>query len=171
MSENKIPESGDKVIPIRPGVAMRGQGKNEHGLTARQDAFAGYVAEGNTLIASYKRAFNALNATDKTIMTKASDLMSRAVIQRRVNEIVEQNNSVRQLDASRMLSFLRDQLLIEAQNKSSKPADRLKALELIGKLSDVAAFRDRVVTEDDTIKNSLEIEKEIKRKLEKIMAA
>jgi hypothetical protein len=162
---------GETVVPIRPGVAMRGQGKNQYGLTAKQEAFAGFVANGNSLTASYKMAFAPPNSSDTTIMNKASELMRRDYVQARVNELVAQNNSVKQLDAVRMLSFVRERLLIEAQNTASKPADRLKALELIGKLSDVAAFRDRIVEETVDTKTALEMEREIKRKLEKILAA
>ena len=161
----------ETVVPIRPGVAMRGQGKNQWGLTAKQEAFAGFVANGNTLIASYKMAFAPPNSSDATIMSKASDLMAKAHIQERVNTLVAQNNSVKQLDAIRMLSFVRERLLIEAQNTASKPSDRLKALELIGKLSDVAAFRERIVEETVDTKSAIELEREIKRKLEKILAA
>ena len=170
--EKDIPlDTESKVVAIRPGVALRGQAKNENGLTAKQEAFAGYVAEGNTLIASYKLAFKPPTASDKTLHSKAWDLMRRDAIKARVNALVAQKNEVKQLDAAKMLSFIRERLLIEAQDQSNKPSDRLKAIELIGKLSDVAAFRDRIVTEDNTTKSAIEMEQEIKRKLEKILAA
>lgn len=161
----------ETVVPIRPGVAMRGQGKNQYGLTAKQEAFAGFVANGNSLTASYRMAFDCPNASDSTIWTKASAMMRKEQVQTRVDQLVAQNNDVKQLDAIRMLSFVRERLLIEAQNTASKPSDRLKALELIGKLSDVAAFRERVVEETVDTKSAIELEREIKRKLEKILAA
>ncbi|NDA64173.1 MAG: hypothetical protein EBX50_19420 [Chitinophagia bacterium] len=71
-----------------------------HGLhfivTAKQEAFAGFVANGNSLTASYKMAFSPPNSSDTTIMNKASELMRRDYVQARVNELVAQNNSVKQ---------------------------------------------------------------------------
>lgn len=159
------------VVPIRAGVAMKGQGKNQWGLTARQESFAHAVAAGSTLTAAYRACFECPNAADKTVWTKASELASRDVVQRRVDELVEQRRVESSLDSARMLQFIRERLLTEAQDTKSKPADRLKALELMGKLSDVGAFRERIVEEQADTKSALELEREIKKKLEKILAA
>jgi len=161
----------DKVVPIRQGVAMKGQGKNEHGLTARQEAFAHLVAEGHTLSEAYRRAYRPPASAAATIQNKASATMRLDHVKARVDAIVAQNRVERSLDSAQMLEFVRNRLLLEAQNSASKPADRLKALELIGKLSDVAAFRERIVEEQADTKSAVEMEREIKRKLEKILAA
>ena len=159
------------VVPIREGVAIKGQGKNRDGLTAKQEAFAQAVANGSTLSDAYRSAYDCGESSMATVNNSAHGLAKRPHIAARINEITAQKREARSLDSAAMLSFIRERLLLEAQNTQSKPADRLKALELMGKLSDVGAFRERIVEEQVDTKSALELEREIKRKLEKILAA
>lgn len=171
---NREPSKGEpaaSVVPIREGVAIKGQGKNRDGLTAKQEAFAQAVANGLSLSDAYRAAYDCAGSSVATVNTRGHELAKRSEIAGRIEELVAQKREARSLDSAAMLSFIRERLLLEAQNTHSKPADRLKALELMGKLSDVGAFRERIVEEQVDTKSALELEREIKRKLEKILAA
>ena len=156
----------DKAVPL-----ANGRGKNEHGLTVKQQAFAEAVATGMTLAAAYREVFNPPNMSRKTMWDAASKLMKRPEVIRWVNRTVEEKAEERRLDSGRTLLFIKDRLLIEAQSSANKPADRLKALELLGKLSDVGAFKERIVTEDISHQSANEIEESIKRKLQELLAS
>ena len=128
-------------------AALRGQGKNEHGLTAKREAFAQSVAAGNTLTASYKAAYNAENMTAHCIVTEASKMMSNPEVANRVNMLVEAKSRRTTHDAARIKATVIERLQIEASDKANPASVRVRALELLGKLTDVAAFRERITTE------------------------
>jgi hypothetical protein len=137
------------TIPQRqPGRgALHGQGKNEWGLTAKQELFAQGVAAGKTLTASYKAAYNAGNMMAETIVSHASRLMAGDNVAARVNTLVEAKSRKTTHDAARIKATVIERLQIEASDKANPASVRVRALELLGKLTDVAAFRERITTE------------------------
>ena len=137
------------TIPQRqPGRgALHGQGKNEHGLTVKQEAFAQGVAAGNTLTAAYKAAYNTENMLIETTTQNACRLMANSNVAARVNMLVEKKSRKTTHDAARIKATVIERLQIEASDKANPASVRVRALELLGKLTDVAAFRERVTTE------------------------
>jgi hypothetical protein len=139
----------DKVQPANPAKgALHGQGRNEHGLTAKREAFAQGVAEGKTLTASYKAAYNAENMSAHCIVTEASKLMANPDVANRVNLLVEVRSRKTTHDAARIKATVIERLQIEASDKANPASVRVRALELLGKLTDVAAFRERTIIEE-----------------------
>ena len=128
---------------------IRGQGKGSEGLTAKQERFCQEVAAGNTLAASYRAAYDAANMTEHTIHNEASRLMNRPDIAARVNALIQAKQDKTSHDTARMRQHIIERLWAESQDSDSPPAARLKALELMGKLDIVGAFRERVSNEAD----------------------
>lgn len=137
--------SGADVVPL-----IRGQGKGSEGLTAKQIAFADKVAEGVTLAEAYRHAYDAENMAASTIHAEASRLMADHRIAARVSAQLAAKQARASLDAGRMRLHIIERLWAESQDSDSPPAARLKALELMGKLDIVGAFRERVSNEADT---------------------
>lgn len=137
--------SGADVVPL-----IRGQGKGSEGLTAKQERFCQEVAAGNTLAASYRAAYDAENMTEHTIHNEASRLMNRPDIAARVNALIQAKQARTSHDTARMRQHIIERLWAESQDSESPPAARLKALELMGKLDIVGAFRERVSNEADS---------------------
>lgn len=140
----KIVASGE-VVPL-----IRGQGKAAEGLTAKQMAFADKVAEGVTLAEAYRHAYDADNMAASTIHAEASRLMADPRIAARVNAQLAARQAKTSHDAARMRLHIIERLWAESQDADSPPAARLKALELMGKLDIVGAFRERVSNEADS---------------------
>lgn len=134
---------GDKVVAL-----ARGQGRNPHGLTSKQEAFAvGVGTRGETLAQAYRSAYDAAEMTPHTIHNEACKLMANPVVAARVNALVMEKQAKTSLDSTRILNHVRERLHIESIDPTSSPSARIRALELLGKLGTVAAF-DR--TTDDT---------------------
>ena len=126
----------------------KGQGKNEWGLTSKQEAFSvGVGSRGETLAVAYRAAYDAANMAPATVHNEACKLMARPEIAARVNELVRQRHASASLDAARIKAHVIERLHLESINEDSPPAARVRALELLGKLDVVGAFRERVATE------------------------
>lgn len=139
----KVVSSGE-VVPL-----IRGQGKAAEGLTAKQERFCQEVAAGSTLAAAYRAAYDAQNMADHTVHNEASKLMTRQDVAARVNALIAARQAKTSHDAARMRLHIIERLWQESQDADSPPAARLKALELMGKLDIVGAFRERVSNEQD----------------------
>lgn len=134
---------GDKVVSL-----ARGQGKDSNGLTVKQEAFCqGVGSRGETLAASYRAAYDAENMTAATIHAEACRLMANPLVTARVNALVMQKQAKTSHDAVRIRQHVIERLHIESQDPTNPPSARVRALELLGKLDTVGAFRERTVTE------------------------
>jgi len=154
-SDKAKPKGRGKVKPalsVVPGSVVvplaKGQGKDENGLTAKQEAFCqGVGSRGDTLAASYRAAYDASGMTPASIHAEACRLMANPLIATRVNALVREKQAKTSHDAARIRSHVIERLHSESINPDNPPAARVRALELLGKLDVVGAFRERVETE------------------------
>ncbi len=153
----------DNVVPI-----ARGQGKGEAGLTSKQIAFADKVAEGSTLADAYRHAYSAENMAQTSIHVEACKLMARPMIAQRVNKKIEERRARTSHDATRIRISVIERLQIEAHDMSNPATVRVRALELLGKMSDVSLFVDKVETTTLEARSPDEISKELKERLAKL---
>ena len=131
------PAPGPTVVPL-----VRGQGKSPDGLTSKQAAFAGHVASGSTLAAAYRAAYDAAGMSAGAIHTEASKLMTNPAIARRINAVLQDRMAKTSHDAARIRQHVIERLHLESIDPDSSPAARIRALELLGKLGIVQAFKD-----------------------------
>ena len=138
-----VAASPDKVVHL-----AKGQGRNEWGLTSKQEAFCqGVGSRGETLAVAYRTAYDATNMAPATIHNEAFKLMSRPEIAARVNALVRAKQAAASHDAARIRQHVIERLHAESTDPDNPPAARVRALELLGKLDVVGAFRERVATE------------------------
>lgn len=134
---------GSVVVPL-----AKGSGKDANGLTAKQEAFCqGVGARGETLAAAYRAAYDTSGMAPATVHNEAFKLMTRQEIAARVNTLVREKQANASHDAARIRSHVIERLHSESINPDNPPAARVRALELLGKLDVVGAFRERVETE------------------------
>jgi len=141
-----------RVVAEQPASSVvhlaKGQGKDHNGLTAKQEAFAqGVGSRGETLAAAYRAAYDAEGMSPAAIHVAACRLMDNAAVALRVNALVQAKQASASLDAARIRRHVIDRLHAESTDPDSPPAARVRALELLGKLDVVGAFRERVATE------------------------
>ena len=112
-------------------------------LTAKQKQFVQAVAAGATNREAYLQAYD-VSGSSSTISSTASRIAANP----KVRAGIDQQTSVNRLRYSQnplqIREFVVDSLQHEART-AQKPGDRLRALELLGKLADVAAFETRSV--------------------------
>jgi hypothetical protein len=112
-------------------------------LTAKQKQFVQAVAAGATNREAYLQAYD-VSGSSSTISSTASRIAANP----KVRAGIDQQTSVNRLRYSQnpldIRNFVVDSLQHEART-AQKPGDRLRALELLGKLADVDAFQTRTV--------------------------
>jgi len=146
-----------------------GQGKDSiNGLTAKQEAFCQEVAKGSNLSAAYRIAYNAENMKPNIINNEACKLMARQDIAARVNRLIEERQAKSSHDATRIRQHVIEKLWLESQDSKNPATVRVRALELLGKMTTVSLFTDRVMTETVEARSPEDIEQQIRDKLAKM---
>ena len=112
-------------------------------LTPKQRQFVRAMAEGASKRDAYLKAYDA-QADSRSVGITACHIAA----QPKIKSAIEQQRAVERLRYSQnplqIREFVVDSLQHEART-AQKPGDRLRALELLGKLADVAAFETRSV--------------------------
>ena len=111
-------------------------------LTAKQKAFAEKVARGETQAEAYRQAYDT-NAKPSTQANTASKLAKLPHVNATIEAIQASLNAQAYLLPAHLRALAVQRLTELALNDTIKPSDQLKALELIGKMSEVSLFTER----------------------------
>jgi len=151
MSRAQIAEGLDQ-IPV--GVLLTGTGK-KNTLTHKEKAFAHALAVGElTKADSYRKAYNT-KAKPKHVGNDAHKLSMKPKIVNEVEAIRLALDATKYQNAGQIKALVVHQLTQHALNEDNPPAQRIKALELLGKTHDVGLFIER--REVTTINSSIDI--------------
>jgi hypothetical protein len=159
------------IVPDTTGKVIRfaaGQGKDSNGLTVKQELFCQEVAKGSSLSAAYRVAYNSENMKPNIVNNEACKLMARRDIADRVNTIIAENQAKSSHDSARIKQHVIEKLWLESQDTKNPATVRVRALELLGKMTTVSLFTDRVMTETIDARSPEDIEQQIKDKLAKL---
>ncbi len=136
-------------------------------LSAKQESFARRVASGTcTLSDAYRASYDAQRMACKTVWQAASRLMANSKVAARVAELSKAQEAEYLHDGASLRAFVVNGLQIEATQASS-PGARVRALELLGKLTEVGAFADQRI-DITPRKSEQQIEQEIRELLERL---
>lgn len=126
----------------------RGGPLNAHGLTLREENFANRVSLGDNYSEAYRKSYDASNMQAGTVWKRAFEVAHRPNVQERIKGLTEEVADTERSRGIRAKAFIEERLWIEASSDGSKASDRLKALELLGKLDHVGAFKERTEVTD-----------------------
>jgi hypothetical protein len=155
---------GGNVIAI-----AKGQGKDANGLTGKQEAFCqGVGTRGETLTQAYRSAYDCQNMAPSTVNEHACRLMANDKIKARVNALAQARMSKSSHDAARIKASVIERLQIEANDSKNPASVRVRALELLGKMTDVSLFVEKIETTAKEDRTPEAIHEEIKAKLAKL---
>tara|TARA_R110000796_G_C14209630_1_gene393050 strand:- start:120 stop:458 length:339 start_codon:yes stop_codon:yes gene_type:complete len=107
---------------------------------------------------------------DSSIWREASVLMSHPKVSQRVQAGFKKKEQYGVSTALSLRQFVTDQLIKEAKDINNNESARIRSLELIGKISEVALFTDRVETTSSN-KSSDEIKLELEQKIHELFAS
>jgi hypothetical protein len=159
-----VSSTTDKVVRLAAG-----QGKDSNGLTSRKEQFCQGV--GTHLLSqsdAYRAAYNAQNMTSDNINNEAYKLMRRPEVISRVNTLVDDRMRKTSHDSARIKQHVIEKLWLESQDTKNPATVRVRALELLGKMTTVSLFTERVMTETVEARSPEDIEQQIRDKLAKM---
>jgi len=142
LSRKQIKEGLDQ-IPME--TVLLGANSPVSKLTAKQKEFARLVALGETKSGAYRGAYNS-TGKPHTVAVTGHKLASRADIQMTIDAYKLAHEAARYRTPIHLRELVIHELTKHALNSDCPPAQRIKALELLGKVSEVAAFTDRKET-------------------------
>jgi hypothetical protein len=151
-------QKNTNVVPIK-----KGNKPAPDKLTGKQSAFVRAILKGLSQSDAYRAAYDCTNMADNSIWREASVLFANPKVTGRIKAL-----QARQEDAA-LLSGLATRQHIQRTlygltKKGENDAAKLRACELLGKLSDVAAFTERVAQVPDDMTPE-EITQELTTKL------
>lgn len=119
-------------------------------LTAKQEAFCQHVATGMTLSAAYRAAYGAEGWADESVWSNASKLAANTKVRLRIEAEKDRLKPVTPHDPGEVKAKIIRTLTSILEDPQSRPADRMKAAELLGRWGEVALFDDRSTVKVET---------------------
>ena len=169
--DDKRPDSeGTKRPDLRlVGAASEGGKKpKRRTLTAKQERFVAEVIKGATASDAYRAAYSAAGMKPSAIWSESSRLMGNPLVASRLQAA---RASIERSSVSSALS--RRRWIVERLEHEAKTAEgdaaRIRALELLGKVSDVALFSERV-EHVDSDRSPDEVREELEQRLLKLVS-
>ncbi len=130
----------------------------ERTLTHKQREFARNVAMGETKVQAYRNVYNT-KGSKKVQGNNASKLSLQDGVAREIEAYQAAIEASKYRTPAQLREFVIHQLTLHAMDDSINPAQRIKSLELLGKVSEVAAFTERkettVINQSSDIKQRL----------------
>jgi hypothetical protein len=117
---------------------------------------------------AYRAAYNAADMTSDNINNEAYKLMRRPEVISRVNTLVDDRMRKTSHDSARIKQHVIEKLWLESQDTKNPATVRVRALELLGKMTTVSLFTERVMTETVEARSPEDIEQQIRDKLAKL---
>jgi len=155
LSRKEIAE-GLEQIPINQ--ILLGSGKAGQLLTKKQKAFAEEVVRTGNKSASYRKAYNT-RGKKETASRDALKVASNPRVATYIQALEQAKEAETYLLPARLRSIAIHRLTGLALNDGIAPAQQLKALELIGKMTEVALFTERrelvKVTDSEQMRDQL----------------
>ena len=154
---------GLDTIPIET-LLSSGEGKRPK-ITSKQRAFAHAIALGETKAEAYRQSYNPRPAKS-TILTAPYKVASDARVQREVEAYRLALEAEKHRTPVQLKALLVQQLVQHSLDEDFPPAQRMKALQMIGNLFEVGAFLER--KESTIIHKSSDIRTRLLERLGKV---
>jgi hypothetical protein len=138
----KAIKEGLSQIPVE--TILLGIGK-ETKLTHKQKEFARKVALGSPKAKAYRETYNT-KASAKVVGVDASRLASNPIVSLEIEAYKVALEAEKHRTPAQLKSLLIQQLVKHSLDEDFPPAQRVKCLELMGKLYEVGAFEERKTT-------------------------
>lgn len=135
-------------------------------LTPKQREFARLVAMGETKAGAYREAYGS-KGNPHTTKQRGYEIAKRPDVQVTVEAYQAAIEAAKYRTPAQLRELVIHQLTQHALNEDCPPAQRIKALELLGKVSEVAAFTER--KETTVINQSQEIRAKLLEHLQNVV--
>ena len=156
LSRKQVKEALDQ-IPIEQAL-LGSVGAKEVKLTSKQKEFARQIALGETKASAYRKSRNT-KAKPETASKRGQELVRNGAVSAQIEAYKAAFEAQKYTTPAHLRALAIHELTKHCLNEDFPPAQRIKALELIGKMTEVALFTERrevvQVTDSAQIKDRL----------------
>lgn len=138
------------------------------GLTAKQIRFAEEIARGETKAGAYRKAYKS-RGKPETQSKRGQELMKSGAVSAQVEAFQAAFEAQKYATPAHLRALTIHELTKHALDETFPPAQRMKALELLGKITEVALFTER--REVVSVSNPAEIKEKLMASLRLAMGA
>lgn len=132
---------GLKSYPIET-LLLGATSSKEKRLTAKQKAYAEEIAKGNTKAGAYRKAYNS-KGKPSTASRRGQELSQDSAIQAQIEAFRVALEAQKYQTPAHLRALAIHKITEKALSEDTPPAQQLKALELLGKITEVALFTER----------------------------
>ena len=132
--------AGLEQVPIET-LLSSGEGKQPK-ITGKMKAFAHAVALGETKASAYRKAYKAKPAPS-TMRSAPYELAAHPSVSREIESVRAAMESAKHRTPAQLKALLVHELVKHSLDEEFPPAQRMRALQLIGNLFEVGAFLER----------------------------
>jgi len=132
---------GLEAMPIE-NILLGANSKTKVTLTAKQKAFAEEVAKGTPKAKAYRKAYNS-KGKPTTQAQEGSKTAKLPHVSAMIESIMQANEAMKYQTPAHLRTLTIHELTKHALSEDNPPAQRIKALELLGKITEVALFTER----------------------------
>jgi hypothetical protein len=150
-----------QYMPVE--VALMGEAGRE--LTHKQKAFAREIALGTKGAEAYRKVYNTTSSKQRTA-EQASRLRKQPKIAASVEREKLMIEARKQRTPAELREWVISQLRLEAEDPTNPPSVRVNALQLLGKVTEVAAFTER--KERVVLHSSLDLRAKIEQSIKEL---
>ena len=158
---------------VRSTATIRAMSKDKvkqiHPLTSKKEQFVVELVKGSTASDSYRASYDAKGMKASAIHCEASKLKANPKVAQRLKVGYKRKEEYAQTSTLSLRHMILEQLQKEALNPLNGESSRIRALELLGKTSDVGLFIERIETTTND-RTPEEVADEIETKLKDILA-
>jgi hypothetical protein len=166
MTRAQIKE-GLKAVPMET-ILLGVHSAKQTGLTPKQIKFAEEIAKGESKAGAYRKAYNT-KANPGHQSRKGQALAKREPIERQIEAFKAAFEAQKYATPAHLRAMTIHELTKHALDEGFPPAQRLKALELLGKITEVALFTER--REVVSVSNPAEIKEKLMASLRLAISA
>ena len=140
--------------------------RDDRGLTKKQGEFVEAMVEYKDLEKAFRDVYDCTNLPHSAVLKKASDLMDRPAVRRRMAELVGELGGEYSLSYAKLTSrYIMERLKAEATDKKNPANVRVRALELLGKTNDIDLFGDKGEQSQEDSRSAEDIERDLLNKI------
>lgn len=156
-----------KSVPMET-ILLGVHSAKQTGLTAKQIRFAEEIARGETKAGAYRKAYNT-KGKPETQSRRGVELTNDGRIQAQVEAFQAAFEAQKYATPAHLRALTIHELTKHALDETFPPAQRMKALELLGKITEVALFTER--REVVSVSNPAEIKEKLMASLRLAMGS
>ena len=134
-------KEGLESVPMAEIILGAGNPTNQK-LTAKQLKFAEEIAKGETKAGAYRKAYKS-KGKPETQSKRGQELVKNRAIEGQIAAFKAANEAAKYLLPAHLRALTIHQLTIKALDPELAPAQQIRCLELIGKMTEVSLFTER----------------------------